>query len=150
MDLGEPAPRARGHPAQVVGDLVERDGDRPQHPGRLDEGVAGSLGLEVVTGLGERQPGRRGEPGDHLGANPGLAFSPVPTAVPPSGSSATRASDGLEPLDAVLDRRGVAAEFLAEGHRGRVHQVGAARLHDLGELALLARATPKPGAPGPG
>ena len=39
--------------------------------------------------------------------------------------------------DAVLDLRGVAAELLAERDRGRVHQMRAAGLHDLGELALL-------------
>ena len=35
--------------------LVERHGDGAQHARRLDQRVAGALGLEVVAGLGERQ-----------------------------------------------------------------------------------------------
>ena len=67
---------------------------------------------------------------------------PVPTAVPPSGTSATPRQRRLEPLDAEPHLRGVAAELLAEGHRGGVHQVGAAGLDDvraLGRLALERR-----------
>ena len=59
VDLAEPAARSRGHPSKVVRDLVERDGDRPERSGRLDEGISGTLGLEMVTGLGEGQAGRR-------------------------------------------------------------------------------------------
>ncbi len=62
---------------------------------------------------------------------------PVPTAVPPRGSSPTAGQHGDDSLDAVLDRLGVAAELLAEGHGRRVHQVGAAGLHDSLEPALL-------------
>ncbi len=62
---------------------------------------------------------------------------PVPTAVPPSGSSARRGSVAAHPLDAVAHLRGVAGELLAEGDRGGVHQVGAAGLHDVRELRCL-------------
>src|SRR5919107_1811136 len=40
---------------QVVGDLHQADGDGLQLAGRLDEGVAGALRLEVVAGLRQRQ-----------------------------------------------------------------------------------------------
>ena len=70
-------------------------------------------------------------------AKPSGVLMPVPTAVPPRGSSATRGSDGLEPLDAESHDRGVAAELLAEHHRGGVHQVRAAGLHDVVELLGL-------------
>ena len=55
---------------------------------------------------------------------------PVPTAVPPSGSSPTRGKRGLDALDAVLDRLRVAAELLAERDGRGVHEVGAPGLHD--------------------
>ena len=42
---------------------------------------------------------------------------PVPTAVPPSGTSATRGMHGLDALDAEPHLAGVAAELLAEGDR---------------------------------
>ena len=70
--------------------------------------------------------------------------------MPPSGSSASRGSDALEPLDAVPDLRGVPAELLAQGDRGGVHQVGAAGLHHGRELGGLAPPARRPGGPAPG
>ena len=61
---------------------------------------------------------------------PGGVLMPVPTAVPPSGTSATRGSAALHALDAEADLAGVAAELLAEGDRGRIHEVGATGLDD--------------------
>ena len=70
--------------------------------GELDQRVAGALGLEVVAGLGERQPGRLGELRDHpRRRSPAGVLMPVPTAVPPSGSSRDPGQRRLEPLDAV-------------------------------------------------
>ncbi len=53
---------------------------------------------------------------------------PVPTAVPPSGTSATRGSAACDALDAEAHLARVAAELLAEGHGRRIHEVGAAGL----------------------
>src|SRR5207248_981800 len=44
---------------------------------------------------------------------------------------------GVQPLDADLDRLRVAAELLPQRDRRGVHQMGAARLDDILELALL-------------
>ncbi len=54
----------------------------------------------------------------------------------------------LEPLDGVAHRGGVAGELLAEHHRRRVHQVGAARLHQPGELLRLRARARSPGRRG--
>ena len=62
---------------------------------------------------------------------------PVPTAVPPSGNSATRGSAGGDPLDAVADLRRVAGELLPERDRRGVHQMRTAGLHDLGPAGRL-------------
>ena len=72
-------------------------------------------------------------------AKSGGALMPVPTAVPPSGSSRTRGSTDSDPLAGAVDDRGVAGELLAEGDRGGVHQVGAAGLDGVGELLGLAQ-----------
>ena len=40
---------------------------------------------------------------------------------------------GLDPVDTEADLGGIAAELLAEGHRHGVHEMGAARLGELGE-----------------
>ena len=52
---------------------------------------------------------------------------PVPAAVPPSGICPTRPRRVADAGAAEADLSGVAGELLAEGHRDRVHQVGAAR-----------------------
>ena len=66
----------------------------PQLAGRLDQAVPGGLRLEVVAGLGERQV-RSASISSSMtaAAKPGGVLMPVPTAVPPSGSSASRGSD---------------------------------------------------------
>ena len=66
VDLGQAGGRPRGHPAQVVADLGQADRDGAQLAGQLDQRVLPALGLEVVAGLAERQPGLRSEVGDHL------------------------------------------------------------------------------------
>ena len=71
-------------------------------------------------------------------AKPFGALMPVPTAVPPRGSSPTRGSVASSRSIAVLDLRGVPAELLAERHGRGVHEVRAAGLHDALEPALLA------------
>ena len=127
-DLAEPGARSGAHPAQVVGDLDQADGDRAQLARRLDQPVAGALRLEVVAGLGQRQAGLAGSSAITSAANPAGVLMPVPTAVPPSGSSPTRGSDARSRSMPYRTCGGVPAELLPERHRRRVHQVGAAGL----------------------
>ena len=153
VDLGESGGRAGRHPAQVVADLGQPDRDRAQHAGELDERVPGALRLEVVAGLGER-PGRssRTAPRSPAAGKPAGVLMPVPTAVPPSGSSRTRGSTDSSRSPGVADGGGVPAELLAEHHRRRVHEVRAAGLHQAGELGglRLQRGGEDARAPGPG
>ena len=51
--LEDAAARAAAEPADVVGDLGERDGDRLQLAVGGDERILGGLGLEVVLGFVE-------------------------------------------------------------------------------------------------
>ncbi len=62
---------------------------------------------------------------------------PVPTAVPPSGHLGEARQRGLEPLGAAPHLGRVAAELLPERDGRGVHQVGAARLDQLGGLRRL-------------
>ena len=90
------------------------------------------------------RPGRRSGRGASVSGRPSVArragrstaageagfgaLRPVPTAVPPSGSSPTRGQRVARAARSPsLDLRGVAAELLAERDRRGVHQVGAAR-----------------------
>ena len=77
MHLGQAGERARPHPAQVVADLRQAHRDRPGRTGQLDEGVAGTLRLEVVARLGERQAGVRSRARSRTAAaNPGGVLMP--------------------------------------------------------------------------
>ena len=63
-DFEEAAARAGAEPADVVGDLEERDGDGCAVGRSIRQAVAVGVGLEVVLGLDERDAGFLGE---HLG-----------------------------------------------------------------------------------
>ena len=109
VDLGEPGRRPGRHPAQVVADLGEADRDGAQHAGQLDERVARALRLEVVAGLGEAAgPVRSASALDRrAAAKPAGVLMPVPTAVPPSGSSRTRGSTASSRSTPQAQRGGV-------------------------------------------
>ena len=138
-----PARGPTGHPPQVVADLRQRDGDHLERPRCGDEHVPRRLGGEVI----ERLLISTATPDDvfspslrrTIAAKSGCVFSPLPTAVPPSGirpSSAERCGD-LVPGGRHL--RGVPGELLPQRHRHRVHQVGTPRLDDVDELDSLHR-----------
>ena len=71
--------------------------------------------------------------------NPGGAFSPVPTAVPPIASCSSPSAACSSSAIASSQRAGVARPLLADGQRGGVLQVGAADLDDVGPLLGLGR-----------
>ena len=120
-------------------------------PDRLDQRVRGPPGRR--SGRAPRSAAARGRwarRATTAAAKPGRALSPVPTAVPPSGSSPdARTASRRMRVGRVVDLGGVAAELLAEGHRRGVHEVGAARLHHLGELVRLRPAARRAGARAP-
>ena len=66
----------------------------------------------------------------------------MPTAVPPSGIWPTRGSGGADALDPLAHLGRVAAELLAQRHGHGVHQVRAAGLDDVVELACLGLERP--------
>ena len=153
-DLAESGQRARAHPADVVGDLGQRDRDglaarRTPRPARRARPAPRSVCRPCAVRRGRSSSTSTATT---LAPKPSGALSPVPTAVPPIGSSPRRGSVALHPLDAGLDLAGVAAELLAERHRHGVHQVGAAGLDHGAPLPGLAgqrlRAVPR--APGSG
>ena len=150
LDLAQPGGRAGAHPAQVVADLEQADGDAAQLPGRLDQAVPGGLRLEVVAGLGEGQPGRRVQLVDDRGGEPGRGVDPGADRGAAERQLGEPGQRGVQPLLAVADLRGVPAELLAEGDRGGVHQVGAAGLHHGRPLFGLLPAARSPGGPAPG
>ena len=86
------------------------------HAGELLQ-LLGDLGAEVGGGI-------------QAGAGGGTA----------DGQLAQTRQGGLDAFDTQLDLAGVAAEFLAQGNRGGIHQVGAAGLDHISEfLGLLGQ-----------
>ena len=122
MDLRKAGEWAGAHHTNVVGNLVEGDSNGAHGAGELDEGVAGSLGLEVVLGLGELvNVGELLELLGDLAAKLSVGVQ-AGTGSGAADSQLTQARQGgLNALDAELDLASVAAEFLAQGDRGGVH-----------------------------
>ncbi|GAA3047234.1 hypothetical protein GCM10020000_29160 [Streptomyces olivoverticillatus] len=133
-----PVRGAGAHPAQIVGDLGEADRDGAQLAAGLHQPVAGALGLEVVAGLGQRQSGGAGDLGDHGAGEAGRGVDAGAHGRAAQREFGEAGQRGAQPFHAVTDLGGVAAELLAEGDGRGVHQVGAARLDDVGELLGLA------------
>ena len=139
-DLAESGERARSHPADVVGDLGQRDRDGAQGARRLDEAVACGLGLERVLRRGQRVDTRRlHQLGHHLRAEAVGGVEAGSDGGATDGQFAEAGEDRLHALDAGLDLAGVAAELLAEGDRDGIHEVGATGLDDGLPLGGLRR-----------
>ena len=148
LQLAETGQRARAHPADVVGDLGQRHGDGLQRAGRLDQTVAGGLRLERVGGRAQfGDAGLVDEHLDDLGAEAVGCVESGADGGAADGQLTEPGQRGLDPLDAGLDLAGVAAELLAQRHRHRVHQVGAAgldrRCATAGPCRPATRAAPR-------
>src|SRR6476469_2821070 len=70
-DLAQARPRTGAHPAQVVADLGEADGDDLGAAAEPDHGVLGGLGLEVVVGRAKRHVQVDGQLPDDPSGEPG-------------------------------------------------------------------------------
>ena len=106
--------------------------------GRLDEAVAVGLGLEVVAGLGQGQSGVGRQQFDHALRESGRRVDAGAHGGAAERDLGDAGEGGVDALDAVADLGGVAAELLAQGDGGGVHEVRAAGLHDVLEFGGLA------------
>ena len=99
--FGESRARAAGHQPDVVGDLVERDGQRAQRAGKLHQRVMRALHREFVRRGDE---GQAGEPGDLGGGRLGEARRGVDAGAD-RGAAERQAVDArqrvLDPLEIV-------------------------------------------------
>ena len=130
----------RAEEADVVGNLEAAHGDRRDGAVGEDHRVMRGEGLELVRG------GREFEAGDlaDLGRN-ALGKTRRRGEAGADGGAALRQlhqhrQGHLDPLDAVLDLLGIAGEFLAQRHGGRILRMGAADLDDaLPGLGLVVQ-----------
>ena len=107
-------------------------------PDASTSAVAVGLGLEVVRASVIGSSVSAASSAMTFCGKPSGVLMPVPTAVPPSGTSATRGSADCTRSMPSRIWRGVAAELLAERDRGGVHEVRAAGLHRVRpQLGLL-------------
>jgi hypothetical protein len=105
--------------------------------GQFDRRILGRERLELVRRGDERQAG---DPRHLLGEALGEARKAVEAGAHRRAalSELVQPRQGLlDPLDAVADLLGVAREFLTEGERRRVLEMGAADLDDLDEFVCL-------------
>ena len=138
LNLADPAARAAAEPANIVRDLEQADRDRLELAARFDDRVLAALRFEMILRFAKRDAGALLEMAHHFGRKIADAdSSPVPTAVPPSASSSQNRDRFLRALSRISDLLRVAAEFLAEPDRRRIHQMGAADLDDVPKFLRL-------------
>ena len=129
----ESAARSAGQPTDVVGDFHQRAGEGLQCAGGEDEFVVGGESGELV---GIRGEGETGEVGDFLRGAVAEFGVRVESGADGGAADAEGHDAGEGRFDARevgVEKRDVAGEFLSEGDRGGVLQVGAADFDDVGE-----------------
>ena len=145
-DLAEAGARPRAHQPDVVCDLEEPGCKADQRAVREDERVVRRQGLELVR---RRREGE-GREFEHLGGEPvGEFWMRVEPRSDRRAALRERVKAGqgrLDPGDAEFHLRDIAREFLPKRHRGRVLQMGAADLDDVGEGNRLRFESPARGA----
>ena len=141
MNLCQAGQGAGSHHAQVIGNLIEGYGNRAHGAGEFHQAIAGSLGLKVVFRfLQFLHAGELLKLLGDLGAEVGGGIQAGAGGGTADGQLAQTRQGGLDAFDTQLDLAGVAAEFLAQGNRGGIHQVGAAGLDHISEfLGLLGQ-----------
>ena len=132
LDFVKSAARAAAEPANVVGDVEQRDGDRAQLAVAFDQAVALGVGFEMVDRLDERRC-RFPWPAPRHTRRPNSGCVLMPGA--DRGAAGRQFEHRLDrtfgPLDRQLHLPGKAAELLAQPQRRGVGQVRAADLDDL-------------------
>ena len=136
-ELAQAGPRPHPQQADVRRDLPQAERDRPDRAVGGDLDVKGGLGVEVVVGLADGQPGEGGQPAARPQGELGMRVDPRA-----DGRAAERHGQELDlggagPSQRLLDLAGVAAELLAEADRRGVLEVGPPSL-DHGPERLLA------------
>ena len=130
-------------------DLRQRHGEHLERSAQLDDRVLGGLGLDVVLRLAEGHPGPLAQPGDDPGGHPRRRVEPGPDRRASQRQLGRGVRSVPRPGRAPLDLGPVAAHLRAESDRHGVHEVGAARLHDVGERQLLAAQSARRGGRAP-
>ena len=120
----------RSHPPDVVANFGQRYRENSKCTRGFDQAITGSLRFEVVLRFRQGQPCRRRKLGNNFLGKAEGGVDPGAGCCSAEGNLG-HASDGrLDALDTQANLTRVAGEFLPQGDRGRIHQVGAPRLHD--------------------
>ena len=126
------------HQPQVVGDLHQANRVGFQLPAQLDRGVHSSLRRKVIGGFHKRQPGRSRQTIGHVGSEVGMRIEAGAYCCTAYRQLRQSRQRGVDPASRVADLRGPPADFLAQAHRRRIHQVGAPGFHDIARFLHAA------------
>ncbi|MDF9866291.1 hypothetical protein M2437_005273 [Methylorubrum pseudosasae] len=144
--LGQARARTAGQQPDIVGDLVERAGQRAQRAGQVDDGVVRALHHELV---GRRDEGQAGQPRDLLRARLGKARLRVDAGADrgaAEGQTVHTLQRVVEALQVVAQHARIARPFLPERDRDGILHMGAPDLDDvLPRLRLRGDAVPQLG-----
>lgn len=137
FEFGEAAAGAGAEEADVLGDFEERGCERVEGAVCFDDGVVGCKSFEFV---GRGLEFVAGEGGDFGGDGFGEAGEGVEAGADGCaalGEQAEAGEGGGEAEQTVVELVDVGGEFLAEGERGCVLEVGAADFDDVVELGAF-------------
>ena len=105
----------------------------------VNQAVVGGQGGELVGGGHERKPRQLGDDRGDPVPEARRGVEPRPDRGPPDGQLVQARQRGFDPFEASVQLRNVSGEFLSQGERDCVLQMGPADLHDVGEVVGLGR-----------
>ena len=137
-DLVVTAARAGAEPTDIVSDVGHRGGDGFEERVAGDETVALSVRFEVVLRFDEGDSRLFGEEFGDRFAVLGIAVNTGTDGGAPCGQFADFFDSVVSAFNGQLELTSESAEFLTEGHRGRVGEVGASDFDDVFPLFSLS------------
>ena len=134
LQLGQSAARARAKESHVLGDFEEGAGEGVERTRTFDQSVVRGEGFEFVGGGGEGGAGGAGDFGGDGGVEAREGVQACADCCAALSEVAEAGEGGFDALDAEGELGDVAGEFLAEGQRCGVLEMGAPDFDDGGEL----------------
>ena len=138
VNLADSAARAAGKPANVVGDLRERDRDRLELPGCFDHPIFRRLCFEMVFRFDEIHAAGFCDHGDRLFGEIRMRIDSGPDGRSTERQLAQCANRLFRAHHGKLRLRRVAGKFLPESDRRRILQMRSPDFDDIVELRRLA------------
>ena len=129
--------RSRPQPANVVGDIKQGGGNRPQMTMTIDQPITLGIGFKMIDCLDKRNPRFLGQCRTGVASKIGMGINPCTHSGPPHWQFEHRLQRLFGATDAQLQLTGKTPKFLSQSQRCRVRQMRPANLDDLVPVACF-------------